>query len=345
MLRRGITATLLFCLCGLASDADAQSLRGSSSSLSLQNQQARAHDYTFLSTRSHVTRFVSMGLLERLEGNADYALHNVSHPYARPEVKTFIERLAVQYRSACGEQLVVTSLVRPESMRLWNSSSRSVHPTGMAIDLRKSRVSACRRWLENVLVQLEGQGVLEATEEHRPPHYHVALFPKPYFKYLAMLGDDPSRTTSRPTLAAAEPPAPSSSASAQVERVVAAATEPLAASFIPHRVLRGESLWRLAREFGTSVTTLMEVNGLQSEEIKAGQELKIPAASDAMILADATRTAALARPRTYKVGRGDSLWTIARRHDTTVDAIKSANGLRTSKIKPGQVLKLPVVAR
>ncbi|MBW3534612.1 MAG: LysM peptidoglycan-binding domain-containing protein [Gemmatimonadetes bacterium] len=44
----------------------------------------------------------------------------------------------------------------------------------------------------------------------------------------------------------------------------------------------------------------------------------------------------------YEVRRGDSLWTIARRYDTTVDRLRAENGLRTSRIYAGQVLDVPV---
>ena len=100
-------------------------------------------------------------------------------------MKTFIERLSEQYRAACGERLVVTSLTRPITRQPPNASVISVHPTGMAADLRRSDSSGCRQWLETVLLDLEGKGVIEATREQYPPHYHVAVFPNPYLQYLA----------------------------------------------------------------------------------------------------------------------------------------------------------------
>jgi hypothetical protein len=59
-------------------------------------------------------------------------------------VQTFVERLSSQYHNACGERLVVTSLTRPASEQPRNASDRSVHPTGMAIDLRLSTKGTCR---------------------------------------------------------------------------------------------------------------------------------------------------------------------------------------------------------
>jgi Family of unknown function (DUF5715) len=166
---------------------EAQSLLGSHDSLLRQNQEAREHDFTYLRTTTDVRDFAQQGLLVRLPGNADYELagDEVSFPYARPEVKTFVERLSSQYRDACGERLVVTSLTRPITRQPPNASTISVHPTGMAVDLRRSDSSGCRQWLETVLLDLEGKGVLEATREQYPPHYHVAVFPNPYLQYVA----------------------------------------------------------------------------------------------------------------------------------------------------------------
>jgi hypothetical protein len=232
--------------------ADAQSLRGSRASLVRQNRQAKVHDYTYLKRPADVQRFVEAGYLVRIRGNADYELARVSFPYARPEVRVFLERLGQQYRAACGEKLVVTSLVRPITRQPHNASPLSVHPTGMAIDLRRSSKAACRNWLERVLLQLEGQGTLEATRETRPPHYHVALFPKPYLRYVARLEATPVRLAS------------SGDTNADGDATTA------------YRVRRGDSLWTIARRHGTTVDALKEANGLRSARLLAGQRLQIP---------------------------------------------------------------------
>src|SRR5262245_8523725 len=79
----------------------AQSLMGSRNSLLRQNAEAQDHDFTYLRTSSDVRDFARKGLLVRLKGNSDYRLASdyVSFPYARPEVKLFIERLSDQYHA------------------------------------------------------------------------------------------------------------------------------------------------------------------------------------------------------------------------------------------------------
>lgn len=108
---------------------------------------------------------------------SDYRLYMVSFPYARPETLALLEYLAGGYVEACGEQLVVTSLTRPESEQPGNASDLSVHPAGLAMDIRHSDLPACREWLEQELLGLERDGVVEATRENWPAHYHVAVLP------------------------------------------------------------------------------------------------------------------------------------------------------------------------
>jgi hypothetical protein len=180
----------------------AQSLVGSHESLLKQNEEAREHDFSYLRTAADVRDYVQQGLLVHLPGNADYELatEEVSFPYARPEVKLFIERLADEYHSSCGEMLVVTSLTRPITRQPPNASAISVHPTGMAVDLRRSDSSGCRQWLETVLLDLEGKGVIEATREQYPPHYHVAVFPNPYLQYVQSGQELPKILVARSTV-------------------------------------------------------------------------------------------------------------------------------------------------
>ena len=244
-LRGGLGLLSLACLLFLPSSLEAQSLRGSTRSVDFQFRMAQDHDFTFLQSPAQVERFVEAGYLVPVRPNRYFDLHGVSYPYARPETRTFIIRLSEQYRRACGEKLVVTSLTRPLSRQPNNASSRSVHPTGMAVDIRRSNSRACRSWLESVLLSLEKTGVLEATRESRPPHYHVALFPQRYARYVA---DLTSRTNTRMA----------------------------SADILDYQVRRGDSLWDIARDHGTTVDRLKEENDIRGSRIYAGQVLRIP---------------------------------------------------------------------
>jgi hypothetical protein len=240
--------------------SEAQSLIGSRAALLRAGAAAREHGYTYLRTSSQVYEFARRGLLVRLRGNSSYSVGPVSFPYARPEVKTFVERLSSQYRSACGEKLVVTSLTRPLTRQPPNASHLSVHPTGMAMDLRRSGRASCREWLESTLLTLEDRGVLEATEEHYPPHYHVSLFPQSYTSYLLARGDLPKETRS---------------AKGKVARASYHGSSSKARRY---RVGRGDSLWEIAKRHGTSVAQIKRANGIRSSRLKPGQVLHIPTA-------------------------------------------------------------------
>ena len=251
---RRLLVGALLAAAGLVQPATAQSLRGSMASVDVQNAIAAEHDYTFLHNGERVRSFAAQGLLVRIQPNGDFTLRGVSFPYARPEVELFVRRLGAQYRANCGEQLVVTSLTRPTSGQPANASERSVHPTGMALDLRRPYGTRCRAWLEGVLMSLERAGVLEATLERRPVHYHIAVFPKQYARYVARLqnGESPAQATVQVATAAAE------------ER-------------LEYRVRRGDSLWTIARSHGTTVEELQVANQLASSRIFVGQVLDVPA--------------------------------------------------------------------
>jgi hypothetical protein len=166
----------------------AQSLHGSTASVNRMYRHARNAGLSFYETAGGVKKAVASGRLVRVRPDStNFVLHEVSYPYLRPMTLTFVKRLSRQYRKACGEPLTVTSAVRPETAQPANSVERSVHPTGMAVDLRKPKKASCLRWLRNTLLELEHTGVLEATEEHWPAHFHVAVYESAYRRYVARL--------------------------------------------------------------------------------------------------------------------------------------------------------------
>ena len=175
-----LTAALVAAsLIALPEPGAAQSLRGSHASVSLMYRRAVRGGLDFYETTTDVKRAVLRGELVRLNGNSHYRLANIGMPYVRPETKAFVLDLAADYHRACGAPLVITSATRPISRRLANSSELSVHPTGMAVDLRKP-AGRCRTWLRRTLLAAERRGAIEATEERHPPHFHVAVLPPRY---------------------------------------------------------------------------------------------------------------------------------------------------------------------
>lgn len=106
-----------------------------------------------------------------------------------------------------------------------------------------------------------------------------------------------------------------------------------AMSLVPtiYKVRSGDTLGRIAQQFGVSVNSLQAGNNLNGTTIFPNQELTIHSATN---IADRPQPGA-AR---YQVQRGDSLYEIARRHGMSVDSLKQINGLRSNMIQPGQSL-------
>jgi hypothetical protein len=174
-------------------------LRGSPESMARQHAIAVASELTFVGTLEEMQLLAEEGGLVPIAGGRHYEVMDWVFPYGIPQTRTFVERLAAEYRAACGEALVVTSLTRPFSEQLPNSHQLSVHPAGMAVDLRIPQNPECREFLETRLLAKEAAGLLDITQERAPPHYHVAVFPEPYARWAA----------SQPPIAGAEPaPAP-----------------------------------------------------------------------------------------------------------------------------------------
>lgn len=162
-------------------------LKGSPSSMVHQHAVAVEEDYSFLRTPADVQRFVDAGRLVPVKPTSDYSLSGVSYPYTRPEVLSFVEHFAASYHAATGSRLVVTSLTRPLSTQPGNAHALSVHPAGMAVDLRVPSDEDNRKFVEHALLSMEQAGLLDVTREHHPSHFHIAVFAPEFEPYAALL--------------------------------------------------------------------------------------------------------------------------------------------------------------
>jgi membrane-bound lytic murein transglycosylase D len=111
-------------------------------------------------------------------------------------------------------------------------------------------------------------------------------------------------------------------------------TAPLTTS--TYTVRKGDTLSDIANRSGTSVEELRNANGISGSRIHPGTELRIP---DSKSATPSGRTASVGT--TYRVRKGDTLYDIARRFGTSISALRRANGLRSSRIYPGDVLQIP----
>jgi hypothetical protein len=157
--------------------AAAQSLRGSKDKVERAYQFAKRRGIAFTTSRADVREGAKEGDYVRLRPSANVRLKGVTEPWVRPATSAFVTSFGARFRRACGTPMVVTSAMRPTSVqrRLANGVEKSVHPTGMAVDLRAPR-GACRTWLRRELLAETRRGVVDATEERSPAHFHVIVF-------------------------------------------------------------------------------------------------------------------------------------------------------------------------
>ena len=124
---------------------------------------------------------------------------------------------------------------------------------------------------------------------------------------------------------------------------------------ITHRTVRGETLYTIANTHGVTARDIRKWNGLGSNRIAAGRNLILFVDNGGVMIAsnknannkpqeEVTITTSDGSYISYRVQSGDSLYTISRRYPgVTASKIQDVNGLKGTMIRPGQVLKIPVI--
>ncbi len=93
-----------------------------------------------------------------------------------------------------------------------------------------------------------------------------------------------------------------------------------------HTVQPGDTLWAISKRYGLTVDFIKRINGLTGDTIYPGQKLKL--------------AETVTRYLNHTVQKGDTLWAIAQKYGTTVNALKTLNKLTSDTIYPGQSLKV-----
>ena len=110
---------------------------------------------------------------------------------------------------------------------------------------------------------------------------------------------------------------------------------------------KGDTLSAIAKRHDTTVAAIRAANDLDSANlIRVGQKLKISGESKVSQAVNAKKSKSSSSTKksassTVTVKPGDSLWSIARKHDTTVNALKKANNLTSDVLLDGQKIKVP----
>ena len=89
-------------------------------------------------------------------------------------------------------------------------------------------------------------------------------------------------------------------------------------------VKKGDSLYSIANKYNTTIDKIKDLNNLTTNLLSIGQVLLIPTDTNL--------------ETTYTVQKGDSLYSIAKKYDTTVDRLKQLNNLKSNLLSIGQIL-------
>ncbi len=199
MVKRLITAFLFMGIS--ATTLEAQSwLKGNPSVMLEQARKRENLEYDLMKNPAMLKRYVKAGYFVKVTTTKNYVVDKqVSFRYARPGTKLFLDRFGAQYRAACGERPVIVSLTRTLDRQPRNASKRSVHPAGMSVDFRVPRNFSCLEFMKATFNLLENRvtpRVLQVTREYHPAHFHVAVYPDNYKKYLDGM-KKPKKTTKK----------------------------------------------------------------------------------------------------------------------------------------------------
>ncbi|MBQ3020818.1 MAG: LysM peptidoglycan-binding domain-containing protein [Bacilli bacterium] len=95
-----------------------------------------------------------------------------------------------------------------------------------------------------------------------------------------------------------------------------------------YTVKKGDSLYSIANKYGTTVNDLKDLNKLSSNTLSIGQQLLLPGTTEESTL------------NSYTVKSGDTIYSIARKYNLTVDELKELNNLTSNTLSIGQTLKV-----
>ena len=105
------------------------------------------------------------------------------------------------------------------------------------------------------------------------------------------------------------------------------------AKYTIHDVVKGETLYSLARHYGVTVDDIKGANAVLTEGIKAGQRIKIP-----------VKSAVEKSPKVqlHKVVRGETLYSLAKQYNVAIEEIQAVNSHIKKGLKAGQLIEIPI---
>ena len=110
----------------------------------------------------------------------------------------------------------------------------------------------------------------------------------------------------------------------QVLKLPTTSSETPSSNTVDYTVKSGDSLYKIAGQYNVTVDAIKRANNLTTNTLQIGQVLRIPLGTS--------------RETTYTVKSGDSLYSIAKKYNTTVNRLKELNNLSSNLLNIGQIL-------
>ena len=110
----------------------------------------------------------------------------------------------------------------------------------------------------------------------------------------------------------------------QILKLPNTSSETPSSNTVDYTVKSGDSLYKIANQYNVTVDAIKRANNLTTNNLQIGQVLRIPLGTS--------------RETTYTVKSGDSLYSIAKKYNTTVNRLKELNNLSSNLLNIGQIL-------
>ena len=113
--------------------------------------------------------------------------------------------------------------------------------------------------------------------------------------------------------------------------------------YVIYTVVRGDSLYTIANKFKTTIDNIKKINGLSSNILSVGQKLIIDDKSGISSVLECFGDGNFDNTNyvNYMVVKGDNLYDLSKKYNTSVDNIKLINNLKSNNLSVGQILKIP----
>ncbi len=166
-------------------DGQVSFLGGELSSSERQLAYTKANAIPLISSNADYWELVRRGYLVSLR-HPDLEV-GAKRPHVLPTTARFIYEIAEQFRTAGCGRLRINDATRLVSERPKNGSPYSVHPAGMALDVRVINLSErCYAELNRLLHTAEAELQADVTREYKPEHFHVVVIPYEEVRFIQL---------------------------------------------------------------------------------------------------------------------------------------------------------------